>query len=227
MRSRRWTVGILLVLLCQLCNAADLSNYSAAVAYVRSLATMHDLQVDGKMEFSNSRSSTSQLMTSVRMSTKANLEMRAMIAGFEQLEVSDHAKPFVRGLADFYQQKIELNDALKEIASQMLGGPKPGVDYGKLMASSAEITATMDQIDEQIFKLANAFFAVMIDMRPDKEGHVSHLKITRAQRKELLGLIESRFGASLKDKARNWTVSGAWLMRANLQKEFKTSDEAW
>ena len=150
-----------------------------------------------------------------------------MIATLNQLEVGDDVAPFVQGLANFYQQKIDLNDTLIDIATNMLGGPKPGFDYGKLMASSAETSATMEQIDEQIFKLANAFFIAMIDRRPDREGHASHLKITRAQRTELLKLIETLFGASLESKEATFAVNGAWLMRANLRKSFKAADDPW
>ena len=220
-------LGMLLIALSGLCNAADLSNYPAAVEYIRCLATTYDLQNIAKAELASTKDSTSTLMTTVRASTRANLEMRSMIASLNQLEVSEDASSFVRYLADFYQQKIDLNEALIEIASKMLSGPKPGVDYGKLMTSTAQISATVEQVDVQIFKLANAFFAVMIDMRPDKEGHTSHLKITKSQRVKLLELIDVRFGRSLDRPEKNSTVNGAWLMRSNLKKGFKASDEPW
>ena len=227
MRTVRLLLTLLLLMMFKLAMAGDLTNYSAAVTYVRCLAKTYDLQEAAKLELSRVKDPTSVLMTNVRMSTKAKLEMRAMIAEMNQLDVGEDAKPFVQNLSDFYRKKIDLNDSLIEVASKLLDGPKPGADYGKLLASTAEISGILEQIDEQIFKLANAFFAIMIDLRPDKSGHANHLKITRAQKAELLALIESRFGASIKGKNQNWTVGGAWLLRSNLQKGFKASDDPW
>ena len=206
--------------------AADITNYAAAVEYVQCLAKAHNLQVAARAELGKSKDPTSKLMTSVRISTKSKIEMAATVAALDQLDVGDDAKPFVKYLIDFQKQKIELNSALIEIAAKIMGEPNPGADYGKLMSTSAEISATMDSIDEQIFKLANAFFAIMIDLQPDKQGHVSRLRISRLQRTDLIKLIESQFGKSLDGKNQTWMVSGAWLMRANLKKSFKSSDDA-
>ena len=225
MNSARWMAGLISLLVWSASCAADNSNYAAAVEYIRCLATTNDLQRNAKMEVAKAKDPTSTLMTSVRMSTKAKLEMAAMVASLNQLEVTDDAGAFVRGLVDFQKQKIELNNQLIDIASKLLGDPNVAIDYGKLMAASAEIAATIESIDEQIFKLANAFFAVMIDTRPDKQGHANRLKITRSQRAELLKLIATRFGSSIDAKDKNWTVSGAWLIRSNLKKGFKASDE--
>lgn len=225
MHTKRWIAGLLACLVLAPSWAADLTNYAAAAEYIQYLAKMHDQQRAAQTELARATDATSKLMTSVRISTRAKLEHRASIASLNQLSVGDDAATFVGYFTSFQQQKIDLHDTMIEIASRMLGGPKPDIDLGKLMAAAAETSATMDNVDQQIFKLANAFFAVMIDQRPGKEGRVSRLKITRSQRVELLRLIESRFGASLNAKEQNWIVSGAWLMRANLQKSFKASDD--
>lgn len=174
-----------------------------------------------------SKDATSRLMTGVRISTEANKEMRAMVASLDQLEVGDDAKVFVRHLATSLKQKIALNGDLIEITSKMRGEPQSGVDYAKLMASGTQISAVIEEINEQISRLAHGFFAVMIDTRQDEYGHVNHLKITRAQRAQLLKLIHDRFGPSLDAKNTNWAVNGAWLMRSDLHKDFKASDDPW
>jgi hypothetical protein len=226
MQAKKWIAGLLASVAFGFSDAADLTNYAAAVEYINCLAKMHDLQRSAQAEITRATDSTSKLMTSVRISTRAKLELRAMIATLNQLSVGDDAATFVQYFADFQQQKIELYDTMIEIASKMLGGPRPDIDLGKLMAASAETSATMENVDQQIFKLANAFFAVMIDVRPGKDGRANRLKIKRTQRADLLRLIESRFGSSLNAKEQNWIVSGAWLMRTNLQKNFKASDES-
>jgi hypothetical protein len=210
-----------------LASAADPSNYSAAVEYIRCLATTYDLQREGSAELTHSNDGTSKLMTGVRMSTEANKKMQAMISSLDQLEVGSDAKLFVHYLTTSLKQKIALNDDLIEIASKIRRGPTSGSDYGKLMRSGAQISAVIVQINERIAKLAHAFFAVMIDTRPDDYGRVSHLKITRAQRGRLLELINERFGPSLDAKNRNWVVSGAWRMRSDLRNDFKAADDPW
>jgi len=225
MRWVRPIVAVLLLAVAGLASAADTTNYSAAVAYIRCLAKTYDLQREGAAELAQSRDATAKLMASARMSAEANKEMRAMIASLDQLQVGDDARLFVRYLTRSLKQKIALNHELIEITYKIRGGPQSGGDYDGLMTSGAQISAVIVQINEQISKLAHAFFAVMIDTRPDEYGHVSRLKITRAQRGQLLKLINDRFGASLNAKNRNWTVSGAWRMRSDLRNDFKAADE--
>lgn len=208
-----------------LSSAADTTNYAAAVEYIRCLATTYDLQREGAADLAQSKDATSKLMTSVRISTEANRRMQAMVSSLDQLEVGDDAQLFVGHLSRSLRQKIALNRDLIEIASKIRGGPQSGAEYRKLTRSGAQISAVIVQINEQISKLAHAFFAVMIDARPDEYGDVSHLKITRAQKGQLLKLIDDRFGASLDAENMNWTVRGAWIMRSNLRNRFKASDD--
>ena len=210
-----------------LAGAADTTNYSAAVEYIRCLATTYDLQREGTEEAAQSRDTTSILMAGVRRSTEANQAMRGMISSLDQLEVGDDAELFVRHLTRSLRQKIALNDALIEITSRIRSEPRSTDDYGKLMRSGAQMSAVIAQINEDISKLAHAFFAVMIDTRRDAYGHISHLKITSAQRGRLLKLINDRFGASLDAKNMNWVVKGAWLMRSDLRNDFKSADDRW
>ena len=74
MRTVRLAIGSLCLTICGLCNAADLSNYIAAVEYVRSLATTYDLQMKAKTEFDKAKDSTSRLMAGVKMSTRQSLK---------------------------------------------------------------------------------------------------------------------------------------------------------
>lgn len=225
MRWVRAIAALLLLAVSGLAGAADTTNYSAAVEYIRCLATTYDLQRAGTAELAQSKDTTSRLMTGVRLSTQANKAMRGMISSLDQLEVGDDGELFVRHLTTSLKQKIALNNDLIKITSKIHGGPQSRSDYGKLMRSGAQISAVIVQINEQISKLAHAFFAVMIDTRRDAYGHVSRLKITSAQRGQLLALINDRFGASLDAKNMNWVVKGAWRMRSDLRNDFKSSDD--
>lgn len=126
--------------------------------------------------------------------------------------------------------KGEVLDDVKTTAQTFIAGTyreDPSVNYGALAARAPENTARITDINQSLFKLGNLVFAGMVDMRADKDGHVSHLTITQTQRKELLDRINSRFGHSLDGKDMSVTDQGAWLLRSQLSKPFKSSDERW
>jgi hypothetical protein len=68
-------------------------------------------------------------------------------------------------------------------------------------------------------------FALLIDEKPDSEGHMSHLDITKAQRQRLIDNINGLFGESLDKENKNWIVSSASLLKAYLLKDYKCTDE--
>lgn len=219
--------ALLFLLLSLNANSQETSNYEFAVRYVQGLATTYDLQVGAKKEYAEATNPQSKLLTGIRSSTRLQIELRSMIGVLQASKPNDDAAPFVKALIDCYQQKIDLHNMLIEIATKMLSGPEPGVNYGKLAATMPQISATLDAVDKSIFQLANAFFGIMIDEKADRNGHASHLTITKDQRKRLVSTINMRFGSSLNSKDQNWTVSAAWLMRSNLLKDFKSSDDHW
>ena len=64
-------------------------------------------------------------------------------------------------------------------------------------------------------------------MKPDSKGHASHLFITKAEREELIQQIDTDFGSKLDEKDANYGVSSAAVLKAGLQKDFKSSDDPW
>ncbi len=109
-----------------------------------------------------------------------------------------------------------------------MGGPKPGVDYATLATRMPEITAEMEYADESIFKLTPLVFATLISDKSDSKNHLSHLIITRAERKTLVDTINRHFGSSLTEKNQDWTVSSASVLRTYLtEKSYKFSDDPW
>lgn len=88
-----------------------------------------------------------------------------------------------------------------------------------------EITAQVEYIDESIFQSMVLVFALLIDKKPDSEGHMSHLIITKAQRQKLIDNINGLFGESLDKENKTWTVNSAALLKAYLTKDYKCRDE--
>ena len=63
--------------------------------------------------------------------------------------------------------------------------------------------------------------------KPDKNGHMSRLNITRAERDELVKSLNRSFGKKLDQETQNWTVSSASVLRHYLVKKgYKCSDES-
>ena len=144
----------------------------------------------------------------IRFSTRMQLELRTGINVFKAMKLNPPNEKLLPSVIKFYEQKIELHDALMDISTQFISGtPKAGVDYDKLAATAPKITANLDFIDKTLLSTSPLFFALLIDEKPDKQGHMSRLSITKEQRKRLVDMIDSLFGSSLKAKNQNYTVS--------------------
>jgi hypothetical protein len=114
-------------------------------------------------------------------------------------------------------------EELSKGAEAMVAGPKPGVDYGKIVANAPKITAAIEEIDKSLFQMTAMVFMSLIDMKADCQNRANHLLINKAQRDDLVQQIDDAFGANL-DIDKRYVVSSAWLMKKKFQ-EFKCSDE--
>jgi hypothetical protein len=129
-------------------------------------------------------------------------------------------------IAEFYEQKIQIHHQLIKMASALIAGPKPGVDYGSLRADAPKLTATLEHIDRALFRATPLIFATLISDKPDKEGHMSRLRITRAERDKLVRSLQNSFGNRMDSEDQNYIVSSASVLRDYLSKKgYKCSDE--
>jgi hypothetical protein len=121
---------------------------------------------------------------------------------------------------EFNKQKLELHDNMITIATAFsTDKPKPDVDYGNLAATMPQITATIEYIDQSLFKLTPMVFLLLVDDRPDAQGHMSRLSITKKQAQQLVASIDSYFGSSLNDKNQDWNTSAASVIKIGLTKK--------
>jgi len=103
-------------------------------------------------------------------------------------------------------------------------GAKPGIDYGAIAARAPKLTATLDYVDHAIFEATPLVFGTLIDPVPDTNNKMSKLIIMDAERKKLIGDINSYFGPKLDQKDQPWLVSAAWVLRGYLMKDYTTAD---
>jgi hypothetical protein len=168
------------------------------------------------------------MFDAIRNSTRVSLKLKTSNYILQSMTLMKPFETLIPNLIEWNERKLKLWEELSEIAKVFIGGPKPNVDYDKLSARMPEITAEMEYADESIFKLTPLVFATLISDKPDSKNHLSHLIITKAERKKLVDSINSHFGSSLNEKNQNWTVSPASVLRTYLRdKGYEFSDDPW
>jgi hypothetical protein len=203
----------------------DTPHYDVVAEYIRSLGAIHRIQQIASKEFEDDKDDPiKKLMDGIRSSTRFKLELSSSIGMLKKMTLKEPFEELIPNTISAYKTKMELHEELIKISQRFLDG-KPGDDYSKMAAIMPEITATMEYIDETMFKSMVLVFALLIDQKPDKEGHMSHLSITKAERQKLIDNINGLFGESLDKKNQNWIVSSASLLKGYLLKDYKCIDE--
>ncbi|MFI5141804.1 MAG: hypothetical protein ACHQII_05565, partial [Bacteroidia bacterium] len=209
-------------------------HYDVVYEYIRSLGAIHNIQQTASKEFQESKKNDADtsdiarqnVMDGIRSSTRFKLELHRSIAALKGMTLKKPFETLIPTTISFYEHKIELFDEATKISINFLDiVPKPEVDYSKMTARMPEITASIEYIDEGIFESMVLLFGLLIDEKPDSEGHMSHLNITKEQRKKLIDYIDALFAESLDNKNKNWTVSSAALLKGYLLKDYKCIDE--
>jgi hypothetical protein len=224
-------IGILLSLLgtCAVAKEVkDTPHYNVVNEYIMSLCGIHKIQQIATKELQEDSNPSDRLMTGIRNSTRMKLELNRSITAFRGMSLRKPFEELLPTTIFWYKKRVELHNEIIETNKTFLAGlanPKPGVDYSKLAARMPEITATFEYIDESIFQMMVLVFALLIDEKPDSEGHMSHLSITKAQRQTFIDNINYLFGESLDKQNKNWTVSSAALLKSYLLKDYKCIDE--
>jgi hypothetical protein len=210
--------------------AAD-DNKAARIEFVnefiRELVSIQGVREGFAKDHAQDKTSTDQMMTIIRTATRMNLELKTNISVLQGINLGEPFTKFRDYLQDIYKQKQDINAEIISTASEFVKGPKPSVDYGALAAYMPQLTAKDGYLDKIIFDESAGIFLSLVDMRADKEGHASHLVITKDQRKQMIRRIETAFGSKLDDKDPTYIVNSAWVIREGLRKDYKSSDDPW
>ena len=206
----------------------DTPPYDIAAEYIRSLSAVHKIQQSATNEPQNaSDDHMGTMMNAIRNFTQFKLQLNTSIGMLKGMRLK--REPF-NGLLEntiwIYKEKVKLFDEALKMSKKFVGAaPKPGVDYEKMVARMPEITAQIEYLDETLFKSMVMVCGLLIDEKPDNEGHMSHLSISTKQRQSLIDSIDSAFGESLNSKTMNYTVASAGMLKTFLQSGNKTTDE--
>jgi hypothetical protein len=209
--------------------AQETSHLAFVSEYVRELGAIESIRATAEQEIKEKGSN--QLASAIRNSTRVQLELRAEIGMLSGMNLNPPSEDLIKNIIDIYMEKIELHQQIIDIASELIAGriagPKPNVDYGKMPAQMPKITASLEYLDHSMFEVTALVFITLIDPKADSQGHVNHLVITKAERQQLIGEINSLFGSKLDKKNQNYIVGSASILRSILQKDYKSSDEPW
>jgi hypothetical protein len=168
------------------------------------------------------------LGSAIHFATRMELELGTDISMMRQMRLSGEFVDVPGKIADFYAIKKAIYGRMRAIATEMMSGPKPGVDYGALAAEMPSLRAQLESIDETFVKTSMIVFLSLVDQRPDSQGHLSHLVITKQQRKELLKTLQRDFGPKI-DHGDTATalVNSAGVLKDALRKDYFCSDDPW
>jgi hypothetical protein len=205
----------------------ETSHLAFVNEYIRELVTNEDLRANAERELKAITSASGNLSSSIHAFELMKLELQAQIRMLKSMHLNPPSDELIPGIISAYEQKIALYQNMIDISSALIGGPRQGGNYGKLVAEVPKIRAALDYVDKTLFMTTPLIFATLIDMKPDSKNHVSHLIITKEERERLLHDINAAFGNKLDQKNQKYAVSSASLLKSYLSKNFKCSDEPW
>jgi hypothetical protein len=195
--------------------------------YVRELIEAEALKTNGEKELSEAKTLNERFSAGIYYSKSTQLELRSEIRMLQSMHLNDPFDTLIPSLIAFYQDQINLHQRLIDISDKFLAGPKEGVDYSALGAKVPEIRAQLDDSRKSVFQAAALVFMTLIDQKPDSEGHVSHLVITKAEKAEL----QEQLALMLKNEPDNgdhdYYISAAMVLQGGLQKGHKCADDPW
>jgi hypothetical protein len=165
----------------------------------------------------------------IRSSTRIILELKSQISILGGITLD--SPPFdtlPETIAHLYEEKLKAHQKLIDIATALASGPKPGVDYGAMVAEAPKQTAMLEYVDRSLFRATPLIFAVLISNTPDSAGHMSRLRITRAERDGLVDSLQIYFGDKMDHRDQNYIVSSATVLKDYLSKKgYKCADDAF
>jgi hypothetical protein len=206
--------------------AAETSHLVFVSEYVRELGANESMREQSEKEVTAEPNGPTRFAAVIRSSTRITMELSSQISILKKMSLNDPFAELPTNIISFYDYKVKVHNQMIEMATAFISGPKPGVDYDAMAADAPKLTAMIEYIDRSLFQATPLIFAMLIDQQPDKNGHLSRLVITKAERNDLVRRLQTSFGKKLDQKDQNYTVSSASVLRDYLAKKgYKCSDE--
>lgn len=195
--------------------------------YIRSLGSIYQIQIKSqKQEYDDA---TQTLINVIENSRILTFQLQESINALKAMKVSKKRfEKLVPSTIKIYEEKLKLIEEVISISKKLLKTPKAGEDYSVYTGRIPEITARLEYLDETLFKITPMLCYLLIDDKPDAEGHMSHLIISKEQRDNIVKSIDMYFGNGLKMEGEKtpYAVASAVLVKTFLvEKGFLCTDE--
>jgi hypothetical protein len=194
--------------------------------FIRELAAIEDIRETSTHELKDSATGDI-LLNSIHSSTLFQLELQSQVGMLKGMRLNPPFDQLIPSIAKLYGDEIAEWKRLSDISSELLVGPKPSIDYGKLAAEMPQLRARLDYMDKILLEAAPVIFSTLIDSRADSKGHASHLVISRDERAQVLESLNTDFGSKIDESNQDFRVTAAQVLRAGMLKDFKCSDDPW
>lgn len=194
--------------------------------YIRELSTLEHIRAAAEKEMKTKGVNRFEEM--IYFTTRMQLELGSDISMLGGMHLNGDFSGLPHQVAQFYGQESRVYGAMRAISAKFVAGPQPGVDYGALAAQMPALRAQLDSINNSFTNLSALVFLTLVDMRPDKEGHASHLAITRKERRELLETLQRDFGPQIDHgKTAPALVNAAGVIKDALKNHPLCSNDPW
>lgn len=204
--------------------AAETPHLTFVTEYVRELSNNEEMRELAAKEMAEP--GTDKNAAIIRSATRIVLELNSQIVAMRGMTLNPPFDTVPASVAGFYDQKVQVYNRIIAIATTFMQGPKPGVDYGALAAEMPKLTPMIEYIDRALFQATPLIFMTLIADKPDPQGHMSRLRITRAECDALARTLQTDFGSKLEMSNQNYIVSSAGLLWFALTKKgYKCSDD--
>jgi hypothetical protein len=178
--------------------AADTPHLAFVHEYIRELGELERIRAGAEVDLKAKGGNV--LIDGIHWSTRIQLALRTNIGILGGVHFGHPFEDLVPQIVEFDKQKIELHGRMIAIDTEFISGPRPGVDYGKLGAEMPQLRAQLEVIDQSFVTMSALVFAMLISEQPDDKGHMSRLRITKAERQDLLSQLHTAFGPKLDQK---------------------------
>src|ERR1022692_2452825 len=203
----------------------ETSHFAFVSEYIREVAAIENI-VNPEVTQPDTKDST--FPHCIQRATRMQLELGSDIHILKTMNLKPPFDPLISNIIDFYTHKIEVEQGLSDICTMLVGGPKPEIEYGKLMADYSKLLAKLDFIDHALLEATPLVFGVLVDQEPDPKNptifaHPNRLIITKAERDALLSDLTNAFGNKLKQDNSDFTVGVARVLQGFLLRNYEYS----
>lgn len=209
-----------------LAKAAETPHLQFVQEYIRELSILEHVRAAAEKEMKAKGANPFEEM--IHFTTRMRLELGTDISMLDGMRLNGDFAGLPHQIAQFYAQESRVYGAMGAIAAKMIVGPQPGVDYAALAAQMPSLRAQLESINDSFSDLSALVFLSLVDMKPDRQGHASHLAITREERRELLEALQRDFGPQIDHgKTAPALVNAAGVIKDALKTHVLCADDPW